>query len=280
MSMKASLQVPSKISPNGLIRSLDLAGLNHVGVVSVSVYDKTAKAELQSKIIAPGARSILVFASGGAALWRALLADLRENHTHLTDEAHPLDAFVYRAVDSAKLANDIKDGTWFYPAGDAKVHVDFRSLAVAAGLGTPSRLGLVIHPRWGPWIGLRAAWFTPLDLAPSKPVEPVCTGCAAPCLDACPGSAFVGGQWDVQRCSDFHQRSALCAQSCGSRMACPVGASERYPELELLYHYDRKTGRKALAKALGIGADQKHQGVGPLWGAWASGSGAKDAKAD
>lgn len=36
------------------------------------------------------------------------------------------------------------------------VYADFVALAEASGLGAPSRLGLWLHPEFGPWMSIRA----------------------------------------------------------------------------------------------------------------------------
>jgi epoxyqueuosine reductase len=265
--------------PLALTAPLAAAGLNHMGVVSVADYDAIASPCLQSQQLAPGSRSVMVFASGGASLWGALLADLALHPCHLTDEAHPLDAFVRRTVESVSGVLDAASPRWFFAAADAQVHLDFRTLAVAAGLGASSRLGLVIHPRWGPWMGLRAACFSTLDLTPNRPLDSVCEGCPAPCASTCPGKAFPAGRWDVHACSTFHQKSTECDERCAARVACPVGEDARYPPMERLYHYNRRLGRLAIAESLGIAGDP-HVGVGPHWGDWTPDSISEDAESD
>ncbi len=254
----------------GLIRSLAVMGLNHWGVARASTYDQTARPSLQSALIAPGSRSVIVFASGGPELWTAFVAAVREEPSRLTAHLHPLDRFVRDAVESAQPALAGVGHRWFFASATARVHLDFRTLAVSAGIGTPSRLGLVIHPDYGPWIGLRAACFVDLDLPETPAVADVCGGCAAPCVTACPGSAFPDGSWDVNRCAEFHQVSQVCARTCDARMACPVGGDARYDAVERLYHYDRRDGRLALGKAVGLDvAADPHEGIGPHWDAWA-----------
>ena len=250
-----------------LRRGLATGGLNHLGVVGADRPDAVARPEVRSTVIAPGARSVVVVASGGAALWEAMISDLREHPRRFLETEHPLDAFVRRVVGRVTSG---QPHPWCYAAWDAALPLDFRTLAVLAGLGAPSRLGLVIHPRWGPWMGLRAACFVPFELPETGPSPDVCGGCAAPCERACPGQAFVEGRWEVERCSSFHQVSDACSGSCASREACPVGTA--YPPLERLYHDDRAAGRRALRAALGVPEDRDpRQGSGPCWGAWAAG---------
>jgi epoxyqueuosine reductase len=244
-------------------------GLNHAGVADVSTYNEGVQAELHTDSLAPWARSVVVFASGGSGLWDALLTDLRRNPSHFTDSTHPLDDFVQRSIAGVNDALGDLQHRWVRASADADVHLDFRRLAVIAGLGSPSRLGLVMDSKFGPWMGLRAACFLPVDLPVSDPAIDLCGGCPAPCIDACPGDAFVDGLWEVSLCADFHRRSSLCAVDCDSRIACPVGADHRYPEIERRYHNDRVGGRKLIAQLLNIEQDNR-VGVGPNWGDWSS----------
>ena len=241
-------------------------GLNHVGVVSGQAWDAVARPETTTSALAPGARSVVVVASAGPALWEAFVGACRADPQHLLSTPHPLDQFCRRAVHAATAG---QEHAWFHASFDAPIPLDFRTLAVLAGLGAPSRLGLVLDAEWGPWMGLRAAAFVPFSLPLSPPAPDLCADCSAPCEVACPGDAFVQGRWSVARCANFHQVSVACAASCAARSACPVGSVHRYSDLELLYHYNRAQGRVALRAALGIPAEQDpHMGSGPYWGAW------------
>ena len=123
-----------------------------------------------------------------------------------------------------------------------------------AGLGAPSRLGLVIDGRYGPWMGLRAACFTteelPID-GPRHDPSP-CATCAAPCISACPGRALRSGEMDWRWCTVHRAASRDCLDLCHSREACPQGVDSRYPPEEMAWHHDKARGRRALAQALGI----------------------------
>lgn len=82
---------------------------------------------------------------------------------------------------------------------------DFRPLAVAAGLGTWGRNGLVVNKQHGAGM-LFSAIFTdaPLEMEVAESVVPEvaghCTDCGA-CVAACPVRAFDGGGLSVTRCS-------------------------------------------------------------------------------
>ena len=243
-------------------RLADAAGLTASGVADGREHQD----------LLPGCRSVLVFASGGVALWEALLADLRAHPAHLTDSAHPLDDFIARQIDAIDPPT-LRPPTrrWIRCAAEPEQFIDFRPLAHDAGLGWPSRMGLLLHPTYGLWMGMRAACFTTEALPLDAPLagEGPCPTCPAPCASACLGDAFREGRMQIRRCATFNTTSAACHGDCAARRACPEGAAHRYGALEMHYHYARDTGRRALAAAAQIGGDDAHEGRNPRWSEWA-----------
>ena len=257
-----------KLELEQMIVALEGAGLNHWGVVGGRRYDEISAPTLKRHVLQPGAKSIIVFASGGTRLWDNFVSAIQHDPSRLQEEQHPLDAYVRHQVE---LASEHLGGVphrWFFAAADAEIHLDFRTLAVAAGIGSPSKLGLVIDRRFGPWMGMRAACMLPWTLPESAVADDLCEPCTAPCVSACPGDAFPGQTWDVGRCATFHQVSDRCAMSCDSRRACPVGQEQQYSELQMRYHYNRRIGRLSLAQSIGI-EDNNYLGLGPDWSGWA-----------
>jgi len=250
-----------------MIRELASTGLNHWGAVTPERYDKVAKPGLKTADLFADTQSILVFASGGRALWDAFIADLSRNPRHLDGEQHPLDAFVMRSVEAASMTLSGASHRWFFAAAEADVHLDFRTLAVMAGLGVPSRLGLVIDKEFGPWMGLRAACMLQIPIEETAAQEDLCAACASPCIPACPASALEGGQWSFETCASFHRSSDTCSTQCVARSSCPVGEGYRYSEAQTRYHYNRAIGRVELAQSLEI-EDKIFEGLGPLWADW------------
>ncbi len=255
-----------------LLSALLPAGLNLSGVVSAAAWDAAMPPARQTEALLPGGRAILVLGNGGDALWQAFLTDLRQDPTGLTAEQHPIDAYVRRQVLAADSLLGAVPRRWFWAAADADLHLDFRVLAALGGLGATSRLGLLIHRRYGTWLGLRAACVLAADVsiegALAAPPD-LCDGCPAPCVSACPGSAFPKGTWDVVNCTTHHSDSGDCERLCHARMACPVGLAERYPPEQIGYHTHRESGRRWLRAHLGLpdGADP-YEGIGPHWGDW------------
>jgi hypothetical protein len=251
------------------VDELAQSGLNHWGVIAVEVYNESAPAHLQSAVLAPYAQSVLVVGSAGSALWSSFISDLRRNPDRLRLHQHPLDDFVERAVHRASRHLGGLESRWFYASDNAPIHLDFQRLALMSGLGSKSRLGLVIHPEFGPWMGLRSAAFLPVHVPTSGVAVNVCEGCDAPCAKACLGEAFPRGHFDVMRCADFHLDSDACSMHCAARSACPVGAEHAYPTAAQWYHSNRKVGRKMVAQELNI-EDNLYSGQGPFWGPFES----------
>lgn len=197
-----------------------------------------------------GCASVIVVGNGGDALWEAFVAWVADDPRRL-DLDHPLDRFV-----AAHLPADTPTERWIACSALSLVHLDFRGLALAAGLGHPSRLGLILHPRFGPWWGLRAACLTTEALPTTGPLAGAgpCVDCEAPCAAACPASAFASGPWDAQRCLTWQAATPTCASGCVSRVACPAGAEYRYGELQHTWHHTTALGRVRLAQHLGTRA--------------------------
>ena len=228
------------------------SGLNLMGVVAPETWDVHAPPARKAGVLLPGAQAIVVIGNGGGSLWKAFVADLAEHPEHLCNEPHPLDAFVRRSVQRADAALGASPRRWFYAAATESVHLDFRVLGWLAGFGSRSRLGLLLHPRYGSWVGLRAACLLGASVPAHVSLAPdLCAGCMAPCVASCPGAAFPGGQWEVERCAAFKRASDTCLSSCAARDTCPAGAGHRYPELAVAYHSHRASGRRKLAEALG-----------------------------
>ena len=246
------------------------AGLNLHGVVDARAYDKNVGGERRTTTLFPGTRSVWVIGSGGPSLWEGFVAALKESPERLCREPHPFDAHVRRCLDDASGILGAGTHRWFYASADADIHLDFRLLANVAGLGSQSRLGLLMHPEFGPWLGLRAACFLTEAVPETAPVEDdPCVGCDAPCISACPAGALASGRWDVDICGRFHITDTDCSTTCHARVACPVGTVHRYPEPERVYHYNRAKGREWLREHIGLVADvDGFEGVGPHWESW------------
>jgi epoxyqueuosine reductase QueG len=175
-------------------------------------------------------------AAGGRALFRAFGAAPEARRP-----GDPLDAYTRRVVGAAAERLRPSCALFAFEQREGRF-ADFVALAAAAGLGAPSRLGLLLHPVYGPWMSIRAVLLTARPLPPSPPLRDFdpCAGCPAPCADACHGSA-IGPRFDVRACARTRRREPACALRCDARRACPVGREHAYaPEAEA--HHMRHAG--------------------------------------
>jgi hypothetical protein len=207
---------------------LDAAGLDLRGALSRADYDARVPAAWRSDRLLPGARGALVVGSGGRALWRAA-----EASGALAAGDDPLDAHSERAlaacVAALREAGEPALALFAHERrGDA--YADFVALAQAAGLGAPSRLGLLVHPVYGPWLSLRAVLLSGLDWPAGGPLpgfDP-CRGCPAPCASTCHGAAVAAVGFDVSRCASARRSDPRCALRCDARHACVLGQAHAY----------------------------------------------------
>jgi len=217
------------------------AGLNLVGVARPADYDAQVPAERALARLVPEAQSVVVVGNGGGAFWQAFRAAC-VRAPERARVADPLDAFTREVVTAAVRGLGV-GGRLVFPFEFDTVPVSFMTLAACAGLGAPSLLGVLVHPTWGPWMALRAAWFPPLGLAAPRPAagfDP-CPTCARPCIAACPGAALSPAGWDVPRCVAHRlaPHGDDCARGCHARLACVVGPEHRYPADALAHHQGR-----------------------------------------
>ncbi len=188
----------------------------------------------------PGCRSVWVIGNGGDRLFKRFDEDLTRD-PRWRRLAHPLDAWVRSTLGPAL---DAVGGRVVWCAAEETTFLDFRRLAVEAGLGWRSRLGLILHPTYGPWWALRAAVLTVDDGPTPGPSlgPPPCDGCPGPCAVACAPGAFTPG-WDVGRCASAIASEPACRRGCAARRACPVGADRAYAPRAEAWH-QHADGRK------------------------------------
>lgn len=215
---------------------LDAAGLGLRAALAIADYDAAVPPAWRSERWHPGARTALLVASGGRALWRAF-----ESSPDFGRGADPLDAFTRRQLEGARSALGPEQASAPRLAGErhGERFADFVELGRLAGLGAPSRLGLLVHPEYGPWLSLRGlillrpVWDPPA--APLSDFDP-CPGCPAPCAAACPSGAPTPRGFDLARCDDTRRRRAGCAEACDARRACVLGREHAYRAEALAHH--------------------------------------------
>jgi hypothetical protein len=143
---------------------------------------------------------------------------LRRSNTPLDDYTESVVTELQRATSTPSAA--------FFSHRTAPL-IPIQRIAHVAGLAGLSPSHMSVHPRLGPWLGLRAVvvFETPPDpnTAPSPPVYP-CEGCAAPCLSALERAQTTPDSWQAW---------------LSVRESCPVGCEARYGDHQIRYHYTK-----------------------------------------
>lgn len=162
-------------------------------------------------------------------------------------DAHPFDTRARALALAFAQKAPLPGAELVYPGTK---RLDLRAWLGAGRARHVSRLGVGIRPDSGPWLAVRAALATTLSddqraflsrrFPPLSPDSSPCLSCeGTPCVSACPAQAVSEiGAFRVMDC--VHERlreGSTCALRCHARLACPVGASYRYPESQLRYHY-------------------------------------------
>ena len=205
--------------------------------------------EIQSSDIAKTGAGVdagmaaLLVGNHGPALWHCFQTST-ESRDGFPD---PMDRWTRRVVTEAcgRLEQPF---TALFPFG--KTVWPFQQFAHRAMGISASPLGILIHPQFGLWHGLRAAIVFP-GLAktcevPDKMIHP-CEKCVEkPCLSACPVSAFSERGFDVAGCRSYLDSTAssqsdstlpdCMGRGCAARNACPVGREWRYDGPQLRFH--------------------------------------------
>jgi hypothetical protein len=187
----------------------------------------------------PTVASAVVIGDGGGSFFEGFLAN-----GDLTSP-DPLDRYTAAVVDRAVTRglggpSSRARAPWLplYPFAWRRPFVPLAKLGMAAGLPAPGPLGLQVHPLFGPWWAYRAVLLLSEDLAgPPPPSLPSpCSGCAAPCVPACPGGAVSTQGFSVSACGDERLRDRGCALSCEARLRCVAGPEHRQPEVQRRFH--------------------------------------------
>ena len=216
--------------------SLEAAGFNTCGVLSIEAWDDRVPAAWRSDRMLDGACSVRVLGCGGRGFGDAFLASPEARR-----DRDPIDSFTRRVVEEAVReleAGGIRARAGFYWERREGEFADFVGLGHACGLGVPSRLGVLIHPTYGPWISLRAVILSSEEFETRPPLDGFapCSGCPAPCETACPGAAVAEAGFDVAACVSTTRSHSPCRSRCAARHACVVGSEHAAaPDLEQRY---------------------------------------------
>lgn len=213
----------------GDFTALDRAGLNLQAILDLD----TLPAELRRRHDpAQRYRQLILIGHAGKTLWDAVKASgIRSDN--------PIDDFSVHTVEqwfSAHFSD--KAHEVIYPGNSP---VGLQALGKIAGWHHASPLMIGIQQEWGTWYAYRVVLLADSDLAPSRPAhgESPCVLCAEQvCIASCPGGAFDGEVFVLQKCLAYRQSPASrCQATCIARVSCPVGAEHRYDDEQLRHTY-------------------------------------------
>jgi len=174
------------------------------------------------------ARAQGVVVGNTRALWPRFL-DALDADGELRGDPDPLDRYTERALTAIVPAGA---AIFFAHVPSERGYLPIQALAERAGLATMAPSGLCVHPRYGPWIALRALIVLDLD-ADAGDAPPARKPCD--CATGCEPAREL-----LRRAGDpFDPASPSWRLWADVRLACPAGRAHRYDDDQLRYHYTR-----------------------------------------
>ncbi len=209
--------------------ALDIAGFNLFAVIG-----RTALGEFAES---GNWKSLLLVGNAGSAMWRAM----PEEYFGRDD---PVDDYSKETVKQvmAQFGGSVEWQVLFPLSAMGSHCPPLQALGRLAGWHHDSPLGSGIHSRFGLWFAYRAvvALNAELESTSHEAGESPCLSCQSQaCVSSCPADALsIGESPDMSCCAQYRmQPASRCAESCESRIACPVAAQWRYDTSQISYHY-------------------------------------------
>lgn len=207
-------------------RALAPAGLDLVQPLRAGRYDAAVDRPYRlPDFPAPrGPDRLAIVIGNSGAIWAPFLAALRADPARI-DRGAPLDRWVAEHVYAAAAALPVRAEVRLAHEAPPR-RIAMQRLAHVSGLAPLGPAHLNVHPRYGPWIALRAAIVAdtagPPDDASAELPEP-CRGCDCAARLAAATAPRAGG-W---------------APWLALRDACTVGREHRYSDDQIAYHYEK-----------------------------------------
>ena len=208
-------------------RALEIRGFDLVQSFDAAAYNRSPRA-LGTRFRLPtfGCASALgLVVAHGAGLWEVFVAAVRAR-PQLQQAPHPLDAYTEDVIADLQRATVSPSAAFFSHRSDPVIPI--QRVAEVAGLAGISPSQLSVHPRLGPWLGLRAVVVFAHDYAaePAAPFPRPCDGCSKPCL-----AVFERVRAEVDACR---------LRWLEVRDHCPIGREARYSDAQIRYHYTKE----------------------------------------
>jgi len=175
---------------------------------------------------------IVLLGSVGRTLWEIV----RRDHWQDSD---PIDRYSIRIVEELReLHWHGQKIEWLHPG---PCPIPIQRLCRQAGWSHPSLLGLDIHAQFGTWFACRAVIVVSrsIECTPRESSRSPCESCVEkPCRSHCPSGAVTDIEaFGLMACGSYRlAKESNCAHLCLSRLACPIGTSQRYSDVQLDYH--------------------------------------------
>ena len=240
VNVNVSVNMTMTVSPTGnqsdeivaaLRDAVGAAGLDIVEPLRVGWYNQVVAARHRLEDHGdPAALAVLI--GNSRALWDRFVGWLRA-HPGWLEEPDPLDRYVTMAVEEALARVPLGSSAAVrYAHRPEPAHVAMQKLAQVAGVARLAPSYLCVHPRYGPWIALRAVAIFPVvgPLAPAAALPPACA-CAEQCVPPLEAALAAGADPE-----------AAWPDWLAVRDACPRGQEHRYGEDQLRYHYSKDVG--------------------------------------
>lgn len=167
-----------------------------------------------------GPDTIVLLAPAEPGFWNHFTSSREYNDS----QPDPMDRW------SASVVNALADrfgGTAILPS-NGPPFAPFFDWAIASGKAWKSPVSLLVHDTMGLWISFRGALRLPGHLSLEASKAAPCITCDAPCLKACPVSAFSASMYDVPICINqlnTTDKADCMAEGCAARRSCPVSQS-------------------------------------------------------
>jgi hypothetical protein len=180
----------------------------------------------------PMGTRIVLLGSVGRTLWEIV----RRDHWQDSD---PIDRYSIRIVEELrKLHWHGQKIEWLHPG---PCPIPIQRLCRQAGWSHPSLLGLDIHAQFGTWFACRAVIVVSrsIECTSRESSRSPCESCVEkPCRSHCPSGAVTDIEaFGLMACGSYRlAKESNCAHLCLSRLACPIGTSQRYSDVQLDYH--------------------------------------------
>ncbi|WP_428263734.1 hypothetical protein [Haliangium sp.] len=179
--------------------------------------------------------SLAVVVGNSRALWPALARALADDEA-LAADPNPVDAYCRRALQTAAVALGAHAWTARFSYDPPPRRVAMQRLAHVSGLAYLAPSQLSVHPRYGPWIALRALVVVdregPPGPAPTLAPPCDCSGGCEPLLREALERSRVPQPSSDDIAVDWRTWLAV-------RDACPVGRAFRYDDDQIRYHYTK-----------------------------------------